>query len=144
MGMSFHQPILSFLSRHLPWNKARLKCFNDLIIGIIKHRTVNLTLLATCQQSSKAKPLNKYRKLQRFFGQFNLPQQDVGRLTLSKLTKPKDGWELSMDRTNWKFGQSHINVLTIGVVINKVAIPIVWKVLPQRNKQGNSNTVQPK
>lgn len=132
--MPVHQPILSFLSKRLSWNKARLKCFNDLIIGIIRHRTVNLSLLATCQQSSKAKPLNKYRKLQRFFEQFDLPLLDVGLLILSRLTKPRGGWVLSMDRTNWKFGQNHINILTIGVVVNKVAIPIVWKVLPQRNK----------
>jgi hypothetical protein len=29
-----------------------------------------------------------------------------------------------MDRTNWKFGKCHINILTVGVV-NKVAIKIV-------------------
>ena len=47
-----------------------------------------------------------------------------------------------MDRTNWKYGKRHINILTIGVVVNKVAIPIVWKVLPQKTKRGNSNTGQ--
>jgi len=47
-----------------------------------------------------------------------------------------------MDRTNWKHGKRHINILTIGVVINKIAIPIVWKVLPQATKRGNSNAQQ--
>lgn len=45
-----------------------------------------------------------------------------------------------MDRTNWKYGKRHINILTIGVVVNKVAIPIAWRVLPQKTKRGNSNT----
>lgn len=71
-----------------------------------------------------------------------MPHHDVGKLIMSKLTKPKKGWVLSMDRTNWKFGKTHINILTVGVVINKVAIPIVWKVLPQKTKRGNSNTSQ--
>jgi len=35
-----------------------------------------------------------------------------------------------------------INILTLGIVINKVAIPIAWKVLPQKTKRGNSNTQQ--
>ncbi len=43
-----------------------------------------------------------------------------------------------MDRTNWKFGETHINVLTVGVVVGKVASPITWVTLPQRNKRGNS------
>jgi len=47
-----------------------------------------------------------------------------------------------MDRTNWKFGKRHINILTIGIVINKVAVPIAWKVLPQKTKRGNSNAKQ--
>ena len=43
---------------------------------------------------------------------------------------------LSMDRTNWKFGQSNINILTVGIVYKGVAFPIAWKLL---NKRGNSN-----
>ena len=47
-----------------------------------------------------------------------------------------------MDRTNWKYGKRHLNILTVGVVVNKVAIPIAWIVLPQKTKRGNSNTKQ--
>lgn len=47
-----------------------------------------------------------------------------------------------MDRTNWKHGKRHINILIIGIVVNKVAIPIAWKVFPQSTKRGNSNTKQ--
>ncbi len=43
-----------------------------------------------------------------------------------------------MDRTNWKFGKTHINVLTVGIVVGKFAIPITWGTLPQRTKRGNS------
>ncbi len=43
-----------------------------------------------------------------------------------------------MDRTNWKFGKTHINVLTVGIVVGKFAIPITWVTLPQRTKRGNS------
>lgn len=47
-----------------------------------------------------------------------------------------------MDRTNWKFGRSHINFLVIGIVVGKVSIPIVWKLLPAKTKRGNSGLRQ--
>jgi len=61
---------------------------------------------------------------------------------LSKIPKPADGWILAIDRTNWKFGKRHINILTVGVVVNKVAFPIAWMTLPQKTKRGNSNASQ--
>ena len=84
----------------------------------------------------------EYRKAQRFFEKFAMPLQDIGLFVLSQITKPKKGWTLAMDRTNWKFGKTHINILTVGVVIKEIAIPIAWKVLPQKTKRGNSNTAQ--
>jgi len=47
-----------------------------------------------------------------------------------------------MDRTSWKYGKCHTDILTIGIVVNKVAILIIWRVLPQKTKRGNSNTKQ--
>jgi len=61
-------------------------------------------------------------------------------LILGKIPKPKNGYVLSIDRTNWQFGETHINILTIGVIIDKIAVPLVWRTLPQASKRGNSNT----
>lgn len=47
-----------------------------------------------------------------------------------------------MDRTNWKFGRKHINFLVLSIIVGKISIPLVWKVLPQKTKRGNSNTAQ--
>lgn len=41
-----------------------------------------------------------------------------------------------MDRTNWKFGKTDINILMISVCYKGVGIPLIWKLLP---KKGNSN-----
>ena len=46
-------------------------------------------------------------------------------------------YQLSMDRTNWKFGTLNINILMISICYKGVAIPIIWRLLP---KKGNSNT----
>jgi hypothetical protein len=42
-----------------------------------------------------------------------------------------------MDRTNWKFGKTHINFLVLGIVYRGMAVPILWTLLD--NKGGNSN-----
>jgi len=47
---------------------------------------------------------------------------------------------LIMDRTNWKIGEKHVNVLAIGILIhNQIFIPICWIELGSKRKRGNSN-----
>lgn len=46
-------------------------------------------------------------------------------------------WDLALDRTNWKLGQTHINILMLGVVWRGVCVPLFWTLLP---KAGNSKT----
>ncbi len=51
---------------------------------------------------------------------------------------PKERWVLAIDRTNWKFGKVHINILMLSVAYKGMAIPIVWYILKKTTKQGNS------
>ena len=112
-----------------------------LIIGIIRSRDVNLIRLKSFIDSN-ATDQSQYRRLQCFFKLWKFNWKEQALLTLSKVTKPKGGYRLNMDRTNWQFGKIHINILTIGIVIGKVSMPLVWKTLPQTTKRGNSNEKQ--
>jgi len=118
-----HQHLHEKLKSGLDLNLARVKCLTLLISSLLRHRTVNLTILAT-ETLSGAKNESSYRRFQNFFLKCSLSCPAIGRLILAKIPKPSNGWVLSMDRTNWKYGKRHINILTIGVVVNKVAIPI--------------------
>jgi hypothetical protein len=60
----------------------------------------------------------------------------VAKLIFSLLPE-KEALVLSMDRTNWKFGNKNINILMLGVSYKNVAFPIMFKML---DKRGNSNT----
>jgi hypothetical protein len=51
----------------------------------------------------------------------------------------KPPYRLSMDRTNWKFGSTDINILVIAIVYDGVAFPIMYKMMP---KAGNSSTAE--
>jgi hypothetical protein len=139
LDMDTYQAILSTLSQGTTSNKARLKVFACLIIGVIRCRSVNLSKLAALQNSDASED-SQYRKLQRFFLQWVFPWIDIAKITLNRIPKPKGGYILSMDRTNWKFGQTHINILTVGIVVGKVAIPFIWFTLPQSTKRGNSHS----
>lgn len=137
--MSLHQSLLDTFRTRLGGNLARLKCLTDAVLSLTQARSVNLVHLAT-YSASKAKQDSHHRRLQRFLSEWEMPSKELTQLILSKIPKPKNGYVLSIDRTNWQFGQTHINILTIGVIIDKIAVPLVWRTLPQASKRGNSNT----
>jgi len=139
--MLINLSFLHIVNKGLSWNKARLKCFSKLVKGVVKNRSVNLTLLATSMTEDTSKQ-SEYRKAQRFFEKFQMPLLELGAFIVSQIPKLKRGWILSIDRTNWKFGKTHINILTVGIIVKGVAVPIAWRVLPQTTKRGNSNTSQ--
>jgi hypothetical protein len=122
----------------LSLNRARLRCFIILVLGVIEQRTVCLVWLAQ-NSVSTTKSLSVYRRFQRFFAFCVLPPKAVGALILSLVPRPKDGWILAMDRTNWKFGKTDINILVITVILNGVGLPICWQCLPKSTKRGNSH-----
>lgn len=139
--MTNNHTLFKQLCPHFSFNKARLKVLCGLIIGIIRSRDVNLVKLIA-YQTSNATDQSQYRKLQRFFQLWKYDWKESARLTLSKVKKPPLGYRLNIDRTNWKFGKTHINILTVGIVIGKVSMPLVWTTLPQTTKRGNSNAKQ--
>jgi len=109
---------------------------------MLQHRTVNLVILSTSDDGKDVANETRYRRLQDFFLNAKLCYKSIASFILSRIPKPSEGYTLAMDRTNWKFGRKHINFLVISVVTGTVSIPLVWKVLPQKTKRGNSNTAQ--
>ena len=122
------------LSQHLNINKSRIECFSLLVFSLIKVRTVNLSELAQGFES-KAKLKSKYRRIQRFFDNFDFDLIDVSVFLLKLFSIFGSNIYLAMDRTNWKFGKKNINILLISAVCNDYPIPIYWILL---NKRGCS------
>jgi len=123
------------LNNYLNWNKARISCLSQIVLAIVRVKTVNLTQIAGAFASS-SKIESSYRRIQRFFSSFNFDQTKIVKIILAMFPLP-DKITLTMDRTNWKWGKSHINILVIGIVYKNIAIPIFWNNL---GKAGNSNT----
>lgn len=125
--------IEEILAREMPMNKARLKCMSMLLLGLIQKRTVNFVSLSLAFQGL-AQPESNYRRIKRFFSEVRFDSCSIGRLILGFL--PSEPYRVCIDRTNWKFGSSNINILVIAIAHRGIAFPIVWQFL---DKRGNSS-----
>ena len=129
----------SILGKYFKWSKPRLNVFVNLLLGLFLVRTVNLSDLATVLYS-KAKISSSYRRIQRFFNWLKLVENcnDILMQIMISIFDLKNRKNiLSLDRTDWKFGKKHINILVLGINIKGVSIPIVWISL---GRAGNSKT----
>lgn len=108
-----------------------------LVLGVIRKRTVSLVWLSK-HQDSDAKASSIYRRFQRFFAHCVLRPGTIGKLILSRAPRPDGGYVLAMDRTNWQFGKTHVNILVVSIIVGRVGLPVAWLTLPKSTKRGNS------
>jgi hypothetical protein len=110
--------------------------------SILSSRTV---CLYKCRDkiAGTSKKEAKYAQLVRLF---KLPALDkvisgISLLVIDLLFPTHATIHLVMDRTNWKFGNRHINVLVLGFLFHNhsIFIPLVWVDLGDKRKRGNSN-----
>lgn len=123
------------LQPHLKWHGARLTFVALFLIALFRVKTVNLAELATGFRGDATQE-SHYKRLQRFFRHFELDYYDFAQLVVALMDIPEP-WVLSLDRTQWQFGQVVFNILTLGIVHDGVAFPVLWWML---DKKGNSNT----
>ena len=116
-------------------NKARLKLISHFICALCKVQTVTFSKLANAFDST-SKAESSLRRIQRFISGFALDGDLIAKLVFSLLPK-QEKYILSIDRTNWKFGELDINIFMLGVVYQGVAFPLLFTMLPKR---GNSNS----
>ena len=124
------------LTAHFAWHKSRIDCLIMILFALIKKQTVNLTRIANAM-GGKAEIDSRYRRLQRFFSEVRFDYDIIAKLIFNLFVFSKKEFYLSIDRTNWQWGERNINILMLGIVYKGTSIPILWLLL---NKKGNSNT----
>ena len=123
------------LKEQLNWQQARIKCLVLIITSICKIKTVCFERLAEVMDSN-AKVTSRHRRIQRFFADFFIDKDLIANFLFSLLPHQTD-LTLSIDRTNWKFGKTDINIFMLSVCYDGMAMPVMWTMLP---KKGNSNS----
>lgn len=114
---------------------ARLNFISRFVMAVIVVRTVSLGCIASALNPGIF-PESNEKRLKRFFGQVSLDKTSFARLML-KLIPLKEGYVLSLDRTNWSIGCCEVNILMLAVCYKGIAFPVLWQRL---DKKGNSNT----
>lgn len=123
---------------HIRLARSRRETLVWLMGSILKAGTVNLNRLAPHIESA-AQTASVHRRLERFFSEVTLNETEVARLVVSALDIAGKPWHLAMDRTNWQFGKTDLNILVLSVALDDVCVPLFWRVL---DKAGNSNAAE--
>jgi hypothetical protein len=130
-----YSALFDYFSKPLGWHRARIKFFVLLITALCKVQTVCFEQLAAAMDSP-AQISSSLRRIQRFFAAFTIDKDPIAGLLFS-LLPCKSNLIISIDRTNWQFGKTDINIFMLSVCYQGIAFPLLWKMLA---KKGNSNT----
>lgn len=122
------------LKGYFKWNKCRMDCLARMLLALITVRTVNLKEIAIAF-AGDVQIDSRYKRLRRFFTLFKIDFTVMARWIFSLYFKPDEKIYLTIDRTNWYWGKSKINILTLGVAHEGMAIPLFWQAL---DKAGNA------
>jgi hypothetical protein len=133
------RPIALFeaVSKHIKLSVTRHETLGWLVTAMLTACTTSLWKLAP-HIGTNTEVESVYRRLARFFQHVRFDGAAFARMIVAVLGLDKIGaWDMALDRTNWKLGKVHINILMLGVVWNGICVPLFWMLLP---KAGNSNT----
>jgi len=126
--MHYVRSITGVLSDHLGWHRARLKFMARFTSALLKLTTTNLREIAVALKAGVKEDSN-YRRIRRFLSDYEVGFATLGRL-LIRLLPQKPPYKVILDRTEWYFGETPVNVLMVGVAHKGIAFPISWTVLP--------------
>ncbi len=118
-------------------NLARIKFIAQLIIALCKVQSVCFEKLAVAFETD-AQSRSNLRRIQRFMADYMLDCDLIARM-IFKLLPHDPPYVLTMDITNWKFGQTNINILVIAITYDGLAFPLIYRLMPKR---GNSSTAE--
>ena len=106
----------------------------DIVLAMITAQNVNHLKLSPHMPGNSSVEAKK-RRVERGVGDEQLTMKVFLALILTRI--PPGKWLLSLDRTNWEYGESPMNLLVLGVVMDGYTIPLVWDAL---DHTGNSDT----
>ena len=132
----------TLFSTHLSLNMARVKALSMIVLALLEVRNIRLSEMARHFTVSRAKVDSCFKRMQRFLKQVVFPADKLAKLVLKILNIADDEkLILIFDRTNWKYGQSHLNFLFLAFVYKGIAIPLFWCVLANK-KSGCSSFIE--
>jgi len=125
----------AILSKSFNWHKSRMNCLTQILIALFTVKTVNLRELAVAMVS-KTQINSREQRLYRFFAHFKIDSFQIASWLYKLFVANGEKVYIAIDRTNWFWGKSAINIFMLSICFEGIAIPILWRVLP---KDGTSS-----
>jgi hypothetical protein len=121
------------LQENIQGSRHARKFIVQFAAALLKTRTSNLAKIANAIEA-EAESDSVYRQTQRF-----LKNENKVSIDYLKLLKLNGQLKILIDRTEWKFGDTWINILTLSVAYKQVAIPVLWEVMSHK---GNATAAE--
>jgi Transposase DDE domain len=139
MQNTFSNALSKAICPHILLSGTRRETLAWLAWLIMRQGTICLWRLAAhvATAATAATTDSVRRRFYRFFQHVELDGAMTAQVVADLLGIRGKAWTLAMDRTNWEFGKTTINILMIAVIWNGVGVPLIWTLLPSA---GNSNT----
>ena len=128
------------LGRQVDLGKSRRETLGMLITGMISARTVNLSHVACERGAAGVAVASTYRRHQRFFQHVRL-SPDWAAPMIAGLAGGAEKRTLVLDRTNWKIGETAVNLLVLAVKTRHSQAPLMWTVLPHGGNSATSDRI---
>ena len=113
--MKLSDELRVILKGHLGRGKCRLDRFIGMLLALMRLKHVNLTQLALTF-ASQADLKSRYRRLQRFFRSVVFEYDATARLIMELFDLHDQPYYMTLDRTNWTWGEKNLNILTLNIV----------------------------
>ena len=123
------------MQENIQGTRHAIKFIAQFVSALVKTRTSNLVKIANAFDT-EVETDSVYRQIQRF-----LKNESEVSIDFLKLLKKGGKLKILIDRTEWKFGASWVNILTLSVAYKNVAIPVLWEVV---NHKGNATALEHK
>ena len=137
--------IRTVLVKHLCWPKSISNFIAHVVCALLSISGVWHKKIAQAADGD-ALVESTERRIQRFFCDFVINYHCFS-VMLYQLMGVKNKLTIILDRTNWDYGKSHINIFVAAALYQQAgmhqtfALPLVWEVF---DKKGNSNTAERK
>lgn len=124
--VAFQQAIIGKIQA----TRHAVKFIAQVVVCFLKMRSSNLAIVANAMES-EAKPESSYKQMQRFLKRFRWRRSGFEAVQLELLSVSAKV-DLIVDRTEWKFGKTWINLLMVSVYYRGISIPLGWKVFSRK------------
>ena len=126
------------INQTLSIHKNNCETVIDFILSMQKSRTVNMSKMVNySMRLGGVLPESIYRNFRRLVHNTTLSQSELAQCIIRMYDLSDCRLTLAIDRTNWRYGRSDINLLVLSVCVLDCSIPLYWIELDSR---GNSNT----